>query len=169
MTAKRSSGFTLIELLVVMSVLSILGTVALSIFFSVLRGANKTNKISLIRQNGNYALNQVTRLIRSGESVTSCAPNMSSLTVNQIDGSSNTFACTSGEFTNEVGGVKNQLIDKQNLTVSSCSFSCALDSTTGIPTVKFVYVVSQKSSTQLAENIASVTFAGSAQLRNTQQ
>ncbi|MEK7559178.1 MAG: prepilin-type N-terminal cleavage/methylation domain-containing protein [Patescibacteria group bacterium] len=67
-TLKASKGFTLIELLVVMMVLLVVGSILISILFSSLRGTNKVNSIENVRRNGNYALEQMGKMIRYSQS-----------------------------------------------------------------------------------------------------
>ncbi len=58
---KSNEGFTLVELLASVIVLVAVGSVIAGIITSSLRGSNKTNTIENIRQNGNYALNQISK------------------------------------------------------------------------------------------------------------
>ena len=164
------SGFTLIELLVVMIVVGIIGGDILSILFSILRGTNKTNRITQIRQNGNYALNLITRMIRNSNGATSCNGSPTSdITVSQPDGSATRFYCDADTgIASESASFTSYLIDSSNLSATSCQFTCTPDSVTGIPFVKFNFVISEKVTTS-TEKKASVTFTGSTQLRNTRQ
>ncbi len=59
----NDQGFTLIELLVVLMILTIVGGVALGIITGTLRGINKASSVNNIRQNGNYALSQISKTI----------------------------------------------------------------------------------------------------------
>lgn len=54
-------GFTLVELLTSVIVLVAIGSVIAGIITASLRGTNKTNTIENIRQNGNYALGQLSK------------------------------------------------------------------------------------------------------------
>ena len=65
---KSSFGFTLIELLVVILIIFSVGILIVSILFSALRGANKTNTIDLVRRNGNSAITQMSKMIRYSQS-----------------------------------------------------------------------------------------------------
>jgi type II secretory pathway pseudopilin PulG len=56
-------GYTLIELLAVMLILIALGTIIASIFVSSLRGGNKSTTTNDIRQSGNYAVSQMSKMI----------------------------------------------------------------------------------------------------------
>ncbi|KKQ28355.1 MAG: hypothetical protein US48_C0012G0008 [Candidatus Levybacteria bacterium GW2011_GWA2_37_36] len=59
--SKLNGGFTLVELLASIIVLVAVGSIIAGIISSSLRGANKTNTIENIRQNGNYALAQMSK------------------------------------------------------------------------------------------------------------
>jgi len=61
--SKIKNGFTLVELLASVIVLVAVGSVIAGVTAFSLRGANKTNTIENIRQNGNYALNQISKNI----------------------------------------------------------------------------------------------------------
>lgn len=65
---KETAGFTLIELLVVMVVLLSTGMVIGSILFSSLRGATKASIFTIARQNGEYAISQMSKTIRNAKS-----------------------------------------------------------------------------------------------------
>lgn len=65
---KINKGFTLVELLVVMIVILAVGSVVVSVILSTLRGANKANSLDNVRRNGNYAVAQITKMIRYAQS-----------------------------------------------------------------------------------------------------
>ncbi len=64
----RERGFTFIELLAVIAVLIAIGVIVGTILFTSLRGTNKTNTITIVRQNGNYALSLMSKMIREARS-----------------------------------------------------------------------------------------------------
>lgn len=123
---KQQRGFTLIELLVSMMVIVIVGSVILSIFFSVLRGSNKTDKIIQVRQNGNYAISQVTKMIRGARSI-DCVPpepSVGHVTVTDEKGSLTTISCSEGKITAVGASSTTELSDDSKVNVE-CSFSCS--------------------------------------------
>ncbi|MCL5433255.1 MAG: prepilin-type N-terminal cleavage/methylation domain-containing protein [Patescibacteria group bacterium] len=61
-------GFTLIELLAVMIVLIVVGVIIVEILYSTMRGSGKTNLITQIRQNGNFTISQMSKIIRDAKS-----------------------------------------------------------------------------------------------------
>ena len=62
-------GFTLAEVLVVLAVLSILGLIVLTIFTRSLRGANKTQVILSIKENGQAVLEIIDKDIRNSDNL----------------------------------------------------------------------------------------------------
>ncbi len=62
-------GFTLVELLVVIAILAIAGTFILAIFTSSLRGSNKSQIISTIKQNGQSVLETMDKTIRNSDNI----------------------------------------------------------------------------------------------------
>jgi len=62
-------GFTLIELLVVIMVLTTVGLVVGNIISVSLRGANKVNTLTSVKQNGNYTMYQIGKVLRYAKSL----------------------------------------------------------------------------------------------------
>lgn len=65
----KKKGFTLVELLVVIAILSFLGAMILSIFTSSLKGSNKSQIISVIKENGQSVLDSMDKNIRNSDRV----------------------------------------------------------------------------------------------------
>ncbi len=65
----KKNGFTFIELLVVIAILSFALTLVLTIFTRTLRGGNKSQVISSIKQNGQLVLEVMDKTIRSSDRV----------------------------------------------------------------------------------------------------
>lgn len=62
-------GFTLVEVLVVIAVLSIIGLVVITIFTRSLRGINKSQIISSLKQNGASVLENMDKSIRNADNL----------------------------------------------------------------------------------------------------
>lgn len=78
---KNGAGFTLVEILVVISVLSIVGVIILTIFSQTLRGNNKAQILSAIKQNGQSVLENMDKNIRNSDSIVCISPDNSTLVV----------------------------------------------------------------------------------------
>lgn len=90
---ERKAGFTLIEILVVIAIFAILALVGTDLFSSVLRGSNKAQVQSEIKQNGQVVLNTIERYVRSS---TNAAVSGNKLTLTQRDGESVDFEYVPG-------------------------------------------------------------------------
>lgn len=67
-------GFTLVEILVVIAVVSVVGVIITTIFIRSLRGSNKAQIISQIKQNGQIVLENMDKTIRNADNLV-CASN----------------------------------------------------------------------------------------------
>lgn len=71
----KLKGFTLIEILVVIALLSVFGTLILTIFTRTLKGSNKAQIIGVIKQNGQAVLENMDKTIRNADDVV-CVSNL---------------------------------------------------------------------------------------------
>src|SRR5579871_2786504 len=101
----EESGFTLIEVLVSISIIVVVGVIVASIVITTLRGSTKASVLSDVKQNGDYALSEMSRVIRGATSITNpippCNPSVTtnSMTVTQLDNSQVTFDCSGTTIT----------------------------------------------------------------------
>lgn len=77
----KKYGFTLIEVLVVIGVLSLIAVLILTIFSRSLRGNNKAQILSAIKQNGQSVLENIDKTIRGSDNVVCPATSGSTLVV----------------------------------------------------------------------------------------
>lgn len=66
---RPNKGFTLVEILVVISVLSVVGVIILTIFTRTLKGNNKAQILSAIKQNGQAVLENMDKTIRGADNL----------------------------------------------------------------------------------------------------
>lgn len=190
---KKQSGFTLIELLAVLGVIVTVGTIAAGIIISSLRITNKTNGLNSVRQNGNFAIQQISRTVqysRSFDGVSADGTNFNSdcatgaiisyptpvqtrysaVRVNLFDGSTVTFSCTpQGSPTRIIsfdGTTTTDLIDTSTLKTSSCYFTCLQQYKTDSPTIGIYLGISQKNVSNFPEKNNTVVFSSSINMRN---
>src|SRR6185436_1265783 len=60
-TVHTLDGFTLIEMLVVISIIVVIASIVGSILVTSFRGEHKSNSLTIIRQNGDYAISQMAK------------------------------------------------------------------------------------------------------------
>ena len=58
---KTETGFTLVEILVVIGLLAIVVALGSNMFFTTLRGSTKSKTLTIVKQNGDYALSVMER------------------------------------------------------------------------------------------------------------
>lgn len=190
--SKLESGFTLIEMLVVIFVLSTIGVLVGAIITSALRGTNKTNTITTVRQNGFYTIAQMTKMIQNARKLDSpsCVPPPSpapvpsyqAITITSADGGQTTFACCSPgdslgngtissgsgaiDLTTACGTLKRPLLDTNSTKLDSCTFTCTQANAADPPIIGISFTLSQKSTTSFFEQSASIPFQTSVVMRN---
>jgi type II secretory pathway pseudopilin PulG len=92
------SGFTLLETLISIGVVGAIGILITQVFFATARTNTKTELLKDVKQNGEYAMSVMSRMIRNSiyiESTCSSTgdPTLSSLDVRNSDGNITTFGC----------------------------------------------------------------------------
>lgn len=126
---KPQKGFTLIELMVVVVILAIVAILVVNLFFSTLKGATKTTVLNEVKQNGDYAISTMERLVRNAQTITSSCDGSSSTAVKILsqDNQETTFDCSGGmqqiASTSSLGTVY-LTNDKVRLVSETCSFIC---------------------------------------------
>lgn len=153
-------GFTLIELLVVISIFSAVVALTGGILFSSLRGSEKTVILDQARQNGNYAISLMTKMIRNAQSA-SC-PDANSVKIISQDKSEITFTCGTTISSNSASLLNTEAV---SVVTGTCSFTCA--QVIGQPlTVQIKFTLSEAGTTTFVERKATIPFETSVTLRN---
>lgn len=165
-------GFTILEILVVMSIVSVAGVIVAGILVSTLRGSSKVNTVSNVKQNGNYAIAQMSRIIRSASTINilpcgNPSTAVQSITVTQIDTSQTIFDCSGSTITSN----GTSLLDTSNvkLVSSSCQLICSQQSSGDTPVVQIKFSLMQKNSSSQPDQSSTIPFQTSVILRNIQQ
>lgn len=174
---KSKNGFTLIELLVVMMVLVTVGLIIATIIVSALRGSNKTNTVNTVRQNGDYAISQISKMLEFSQSfggvstdgvnyITTCSsPNTlyNYIKTKSFDGGQTVFSCNTSAST--LSSNSASLINPDDVKLVSCSFTCSRNISVP-PTIGIDFTLTQKSQSSFFENKASIEFKTSVIMRN---
>lgn len=170
----RESGFTLIEVLVVIGIFVLISTVIVSIFFVVLRGTKNSDSIILVKQNGEYAMSQMIRMIRFAKSLDSptvCDGNvLTSITISTFDSNQTTFSCPvdalpTPNFIASNSANSTRLTNIQDVGVSSCSFVCT-ESGGSAPLINIKFSLTKVNSSGLPEGNVTIPFQSSVVMRN---
>lgn len=166
-------GYTLVELLAVLIILVSVGVVITAILVTSLRGGNKSNTTNDVRQNGNYIISQMSKMIAysksfDGVSVTGASDSYVKdctavivpataykyIKTTSFDGGTTIFSC-SGETIASNGA---NLIDINTLSVSSCNFYCSQANKISPVSINVTFTLSKKNSGFFAENQTIIPF-----------
>jgi prepilin-type N-terminal cleavage/methylation domain-containing protein len=182
----KITGFSLIELLVVVALIGIIGYLTTSIFVLGFRTQAKSEILKEVKQNGDYAMTIMERMIRSAADIPNpiCGVPNSELTILNQEGYITTFKCDeSGHILQENGGFPagtppvtyNLTSDKVIVpTVGSGPFKCFTVVCPTPPTnPKYVYIeytINQSGNANIpVENQASMPYQSTVSLRNYSQ
>lgn len=175
---KKNLGFTLVEILVATGVLAIISMVVTQILFSTTRSNNKTEILKEVKQSGDFAIDYMTRMIRSSQTITSNCANpaviTNDLTILNKDGLTTTFSCLSDAGNLRLASTSatsTSYLSSNNLTVSQtagiCSLRFSCKTVGGVPRIVSInFGLEQKSTSPDQSEKAKVNFGTSVTLRN---
>lgn len=97
MKQHAQAGFSLLEMVVSLAVVAIVSTVLSQVFISTIRTNTKTELLKEVKQNGDLALETITRMIQNATSISSACVDTGevsqALTIIQQDGGQTTLEC----------------------------------------------------------------------------
>ncbi len=129
---KMKKGYTLVELLVVIVVFSVVSMVATQTIVAILRGAKKSEGVTKVRQNLDYAMGTMERQLRQAKGITSSCNGTatSSITFNDQFGNPVTFSCVGINNGNQPASIASSSasLTGNDITLSACSFTCTAGS-----------------------------------------
>jgi len=166
---KVNSGFSLIEMLVVLFVFAILAIVMTQTLALSLRGSRKSESSSNTRENVQYALNVIDRVLRNARSLT-CP---SSTPTNRIDytdeyGNSAYFQCISGTDSYIASNSATQRLTSDKIKISNCAtvFSCKDGKSINIPDSLDISITATDATNGTGAEGSSVSLSTKILLRN---
>ncbi|MFH1840957.1 MAG: type II secretion system protein [Candidatus Shapirobacteria bacterium] len=158
-------GFTLIEMLVVVALIGLLVTTGSLVFITSLKASSKSQIMTVVKQDGNYALGVMERMIRNAYSVDNCLNAHSpTLTITNPDHNTTTFGfIDDGAAWRLASG--SAYLTGATVTVDTAKsyFNC----TKGPPDrVEIVFTLRQKTASLRPEEQAFLDFKTTVVLRN---
>lgn len=168
----KSEGFSLVEVLIGAVIVISATVVVLSIIISSFRISSKTTASTVIRQNGNYALSQTSRMVQfaesfdgiicSGNTYTSCitARNSCSEVLITYNRASRRITCSGG-----LGIDGQSSVDTSKVTVTRCNFTCTQNIDES-PIIGIDFDLSIGNPGEVVENRSSINFSTSVKMRN---
>ncbi len=182
---KNQRGFTLIEILAVLAIFGVVGAIATSILVVSLRTSSKATILTSVRQNGEFALNQISQAIRDARSIENPFPCTvvsptppivsSSISFVAADGSNIVFSCNNSTDNppSTIASNGASLLDNSvKMVDDSCSFTCYQQNINDYPLINISFSLIQNNSSSLTEKTASasaIPFTTNILMRNLEQ
>lgn len=152
-----SAGYSLLEMMVVVGLMAMLLIGAVTMFMTTLAGSSKSEMVSAVKQDGDYAITQMERTIRGASEWTACGGSDLTVKVPQSGGSNIevTFSkVASGSVDRvavEIDAGGTEFLTSVGLNVQDLSFDCPSDKDVEIKLVMDTGTTDRQSETALAE------------------
>ena len=169
MEIKKQKGFTIIEIVVVVGILGVIAAIGTNMFFTVIRGSNKSKNLTTVKQNGEYALSVMERMIRNSSTIITnsdgdiCESGMVKIKIMDSDKQETEF-----EFVDDYIASNSSRMTSDQVKVTSGVFNC--DNSTGDfnpKTIVIDFTLDQNiSPTSRVEEEASINFKTTIETRN---
>lgn len=156
---KKKQGFTLIEVLMIVFIMGIVAVIGGNMLFSIMKGTSKAEITKEVKQNGDYAIGVMERMIRNAQN---CKSN-GGVTIKNPDGKFTNFFCETVAGATRIASNSGVFLTSDNVTASNCIFSC--DATKTPPIVNISFDLSQKGTDLRPEEKAQVRFQRTVSLR----
>lgn len=150
----KKNGFTLIEILVVIGIFGILAFIGSNMFFTILKSSAKTRVLAEVKQNGNYALSVMERMVRNARNA-ECVSG--GVLITNPDRDTTNFFCDGAKIASNSG----VYLTSDKVSASNCNFSCQ-ETTPEVVTISFT--LSQAVGVRV-EEIAEIEFRSTVSLR----
>lgn len=152
-------GYSLVELVIVVGLISILSISISAVVLMTIVNSNRIKNEVRIRQVGDFALGQITTLVRNSRTVTQCDPISDTLVMTGLDGGSTTIGLSGTAIASN-----SATITPTDITISSYSLGCVPTGTS--PTLIQLSFTAAKAGTNPARENQPQTFTTSIELRN---
>jgi len=183
MEIKRKKGFTLIETLVAIGAMASIGVLIAQVFFTTTRSNTKTELLKDVKQNGDYATEVISRMIRNSiktnSACSSAGTPLTSLEIVNADGGVTRFECV---FDNSVARIastsalsgRTDFITSTNVTlggascvdpITSLQFTC-VSNVDQPPQISLQFQLSQRGTSTAQFEKASIRFETTVLPRN---
>lgn len=165
-------GFTLLELLVTTGIMTLVTVILTQVLFSTIHVNTKTEIMKEVKQNGDFALGIIIRMIQNGRAITSACDGTtaSSITLTNADGGETTFTCLPDSDVLRIAS-NSALLTSPKVTLTGVSCTDAIDfvcttAAGGTKSVKISFSLAQKGTPPSAYETAAGTFQTTVSVRN---
>lgn len=156
-----SKGFTLVEILVVISIFAIIGILSTRAIMLSVQGSKKGSSSVTVRENLNYSLAVIERLLRNANQISLCTS--SQITYLDERGVSGSFSCvTPGDSGYLASGSALLRLTSTEVAVTSCTIGCDI---TSVPPSVTINVTVKDVDTALTKEGAQISVSSKILLR----
>jgi len=171
------SGYTLIEIIITVGILAVVAVIGTNIFFTVLKGSSKSKVLTTVKQNGDYALSVMERMIRNSENIIvnsddqTCDLGMTKFKIRGLDKQETEFEFVDNDADPSNGydyiASNSSRLTSDEVKIINPTFDCVKDSDFTPPSITIKFTVSQNMvTTPRPEEDASVDFQATVITRN---
>ncbi len=175
----NKKGFTLLEIIIATSIVAIIGVIISQTLSSTTKSNSKVEILKEVKQNGDFALSIMERMIRNARQITSTCSDVGtsgqSLVLTNFDGGSTTLSCQWDGSISRVASVSaagtdfltgtNVTLGGTDCTSASLGFTCT--SLANAPnTINIVFGLTQSRGSSAIFDQASQSFQSSVSIRN---
>jgi len=122
----KKNGFTLLEIIISVGILAIVGTLIAQVLFTTTHVNKKTEILTDIKQDGNFALDVIGRMVRSAKTIDKCTGG--ELQITNPNNNQTTFKCffdgTTARIASESASHPRVYLTSGNVTLISSSSDC---------------------------------------------
>ena len=163
---KKNGGFTLVEIVVSVAILAIVATLLAQVLFSTTHVNKKTELVASIKQNGDFALDVIARMVRSASSIqTTCDVGVAtSVQIIGADGNVTTIMCDSGRIASV--SAHPAYLTSDTVLCSALTFSCPPADGSVQKDLTVSFTLGQVGVTETAYESGNGTFGTTISLRN---
>ncbi len=151
MVNQQQTGFSLIELMIVVSLTVMLMLAASTIFLTFLVGNTRTNSSQLIKQEGQYALNQIEFLLRNSLELVpnglgqECQNDMPEISFKSLDGGVTTLSRESDDSVDKIASNSSMYLTSDAVElVEGPIFDCTQAADGSRPYVQFRFTLRKR-------------------------
>jgi len=162
MEIKKQKGFTIIEIVVVIGILGIIAVIGTNMFFTVMRSSTKSKNLMTVKQNGEYALSVMERMIRNSSVVDICESGMTKIKIMDSNKEETEFA-----FIDNYIASNSSRMTSDQVKVTSGTFDCSSVGDFNPKTIVINFTLDQNVSlAPRVEEEASINFKTTIETRN---
>lgn len=158
-------GYSLIELTIVVGLVAILSIGISSVVLMNTITANRSRNTILIKEAGDYSLNQLKHLVRNARAIIACNSTNNTLSLQNLDGDTTLISLESPGEVGRIASNSGTYLTPAAITVQNFDLTC-LPNSTNPQLIKFSFDSSLANSSVPEREKTTINFETSVEIRN---